>query len=193
MCVCVCVCVCSLSQKLARRAVAAQLIARSFRSWLIWIVNSFSSIRLGVNSCWMSCDPWPIYSARSDRLIVAYSCQCKCLEGNREKVSKSMRIFAFYNDFSAHPRYGAVSSKRYISKTAATICMCDPPLDSLLNGLIESKFIFAQMRNKHPRWARPTATAVPLVNNHSVIPAGIVKYIQLYSFACRVFCITRDQ
>jgi len=34
----------------------------------------------------------------------------------------------------------ALCSKHCISETAALICMCDTPLESLLNGLILDKF-----------------------------------------------------
>jgi len=52
-----------------------------------------------------------------------------------KKVSKSMHIDAFYEDFNA-PLAEELCSKRCISETAVSICMFDTPLDSLLNGLI---------------------------------------------------------
>jgi len=64
--------------------------------------------------------------------------------------------YTLYNDFSAIPRYGAMSqaqyfsgyalamalcSRRCISKMAASISMCHTTLESSLNGLIRCKFI----------------------------------------------------
>jgi len=46
-----------------------------------------------------------------------------------------MHIYAFYNDFSA-PLTKALGSKHCIFETAAWICMCDAPVESILNGLI---------------------------------------------------------
>jgi len=64
----------------------------------------------------------------------------KYLEGNHEKFSKSINIYAFY-DFSAlTPRYGAMSQALHF-QNAAFICMCDAPLDILIDGLIGVKFI----------------------------------------------------
>jgi len=70
--------------------------------------------------------------------------------------SKSMHIYDLYNDFSA------LCSKRCISETAASMCMCDTPLESLLNGRIGGKFISC-IDIISTRRARPTAIAVHLV------------------------------
>jgi len=83
-------------------------------------------------------------------------------EGLRENGSKSMLIYAFYSDFSAPSRYITLCSKRCISETAVLICKCDTPLERLLNGLIEGKFISHRDAMSNRR-ARPTAIDVPLV------------------------------
>jgi len=40
----------------------------------------------------------------------------KCLEGNREQISKSVHIYAFYIDFSTSSRYGAMFQALYVRK-----------------------------------------------------------------------------
>jgi len=61
------------------------------------------------------------------------------------KVSEAMHFYAFYNDFTTFPRYGAMfvmyfsapsrymalCSNRSISETASSICTCDTQLKSL--------------------------------------------------------------
>jgi len=50
-----------------------------------------------------------------------------------------MHIYAFYNDFSARPRYGAMFQALYFQNGYIELYMCIP-LESLLNGLIGGKF-----------------------------------------------------
>jgi len=100
------------------------------------------------------------------------SISSKCLEGNYETFKK-MRNYAFYN-VSMSPRYMALFSKRCISETAALICMCDTPSESVLNGLIGgiqspygSRALEATILRISTRRARPTAIVVPLVSYHT--------------------------
>jgi len=61
------------------------------------------------------------------------------LVGNRENV---LKIDAFYNDFSAPNRYGAMLKALFFRNGCIDLYL----LESILNGLIGSKFI---SRNRH--------------------------------------------
>jgi len=101
------------------------------------------------------------YKVVSINNFLRQSCSSKCLEGNRENISKSLYIYPMYR-----PTHLAVTlcSKRCISKTTASICMIqnDTALESLLNGLIGSTFI-SRPGALSTRRARPTTIVVPLV------------------------------
>jgi len=56
----------------------------------------------------------------------------------------------------------ALCSKSCMSEMAAMICMCDTPLESLLNSLIGDKFI-SRRSLISTWWVQPTAISVPLV------------------------------
>jgi len=89
------------------------------------------------------------------------SCSPECSEGSREKCFEIDAFYAFYNFLSA-PVAMALCSKRCISETAASMCMCDTPLEGLLNGVIRGAFILRRGPISTRR-ARPTGIVVPLV------------------------------
>jgi len=58
--------------------------------------------------------------------------------------SITMNSDTFYNDFSALHTCAMVlyvPIQRCIFETAASICICETPLESLINGLIGTQFI----------------------------------------------------
>jgi len=62
-----------------------------------------------------------------------------------------MHTYAFYNDFSLPLAMVLCAYIALISGTAASICMCDTPWESLLNNCTNyRKVYFAQWHNKHP-------------------------------------------
>jgi len=65
----------------------------------------------------------------------------KCLEGIRENIYLLNQCkFTLFTTISVHYLAMALFSKCCISETAALLCMCDAPLESLLYGLIGGKF-----------------------------------------------------
>jgi hypothetical protein len=126
----------------------------SFCSRLIWNFTSFSLIgwKQILDVRW----PWPIYFAPNN--FQRRSCSSKCLAGNREQFSKFLRIYPFYNDFSAAAlSVCTVSPKRMHRLLSVIYCW-----KVILNGLFGGKFI-SRRGAISTRWARHTAIAVPLV------------------------------
>jgi len=159
----------------------SKLVPQLYTFPLIWGSKTWN------NKNWnFYCQKWlttVVIFSRSTTFSGKVVCPYVYHAGKCVQLSNSMHISVFYNNSSAPSINSYAHYVSYvsccISKTAASICMCDLPLERVLDGTRRSKswrIYFAQRRNK-PAASASSHCEIALILHMQVV--FIICYCQL--------------